>query len=306
MASAVSISLFLMIFLNVVDTTRAIHRMSRSSSSYCDYEWVKAIERERDDLKKSGEHMRDSISYMEIMITRNNCDEGHMFRYNKDNGYTIKCIACPANHYRSNTNTTCYHCPEGFYSAAGSAECKKAEKNSSNVHTLCPEGTIIGSNKFGYHLASCIRCQSLNKKSYMPYKNNHDTCMTCPAGSVVNRGGTDCTVCPMGYFEKDNECIKCNSGTYADKEGMTECLVCNNMNALAYSSIGGTNCDDSVFHDIANKINNDIINLDIILRPLLLGAHSGTVYLLNNERDIYKSMPLIIGIAGIAAIWFNA
>jgi hypothetical protein len=66
------------------------------------------------------------------------------------------------------------------------------------------------------------------------------------------------------------------------------------------------NCDDSVFHDIANKFNNDIINLDIIIRPLLLGAHSGTVYLLNNERDIYKSMPLIIGIAGIAAIWFNA
>lgn len=301
-------SVLLTILLNVVVITDArIHRTSsRGSRIHCDYDWVRKIERERDDLKNRVEFVRNSNSYMETMITLNSCDNGYMFRYNKDNGYTIKCIACSENHYRSKTNTTCYHCPEGFYSAAGSAECKKAETNSSNVHTLCPEGTIIGSNKFGYHLASCITCQSLNKKSYMPYKNNHDMCMTCPAGSVVNRGGTDCTMCPAGHFEKDNECIKCNSGTYADNEGTTECLACNNMNALAYSSIGGTNCDDSVFHDIANKFNNDIINLDIILRPLLLGAHSGTVYLLNNERDIYKSMSLIIGIVGIATIWFNA
>jgi hypothetical protein len=48
------------------------------------------------------------------------------------------------------------------------------------------------------------------------------------------------------------------------------------------------------------------MNLDIILKPILLGAHSGAVYLLNNENEIYKSMPLIIGAAGIAAIWFNA
>jgi len=302
------VPLFLAIFLNAVGMTDArIHRTSsRGSRTHCDYDWVRKIERERDELKNHVELVRDSNSYMETMITLNSCDEGHMFRHSKDNGYTIKCIACPANHYRSKTNTTCYHCPEGFYSAPGSAECKKAETNSSNVHTLCVEGTVVGSNKFGYHLASCIRCQSLNKKGYMPYKNNHDTCMTCPAGSVVNPRGTYCTACPAGHFEKDNECVKCNAGTYTDKEGMTECLVCNNKGALAYSSIGGTNCDDSVFHDIANKFNNNIMNLDIILRPILLGAHSGTVYLLNNENEIYKSMPLIIGIAGIAAIWFNA
>lgn len=306
-ANVVTTSPFLVILLNVFGSTEArIHHMSSSSRSYCDYEWVRNIERERDDLKKSREHMRDSISYMETMITRNNCDEGHMFRYNKDNGYTIKCIACPANHYRSKTNTTCYHCPEGFYSTAGSAECKKAQTNSSNVHTLCDKGTIIGTNKFGYHMASCIKCNTLNKKSYMPYKNNHDKCMTCPAGSVVDILGRDCKVCPIGHFEKDNECIKCSAGTYADKEEMKECRVCNNKNALAFSSIGGTNCDDSIFHNIATKFNNNIMDIDIILKPIVLGAHSSAVYILNNEREISNSMPFILGASILAGLWFNA
>ena len=307
-ASVASLSLFLAIFLNAVGMSDArIHRTSsRGSRTHCDYGWVRNIERERDELKNRVEFIRDSNSYMETMITLNSCNAGHMFRYSKDNGYKIKCITCPENHYRTKTNTTCYHCPEGFYSAPGSAECKKANVNSSNVHTLCNEGTIVGSNKFGYHLASCIKCQSLNVKSYMPYKNNHDVCMTCPAGSVVNLRGTECTVCPAGHFEKDNKCIKCSSGTYADKEGMTECRVCNNRNALAYSSIGGTNCEDSIFHDFAKKFNNNIVNLDIILKPIVFGAHSSAAYLLNNEREIAAFTPIIMSAAVIAGIFFNA
>jgi hypothetical protein len=87
---------------------------------------------------------------------------------------------------------------------------------------------------------------------------------------------------------------------------MTECQVCNNKNALAYSSIGGTNCEDSIFHDFAKKFNNNFVNLDIILKPIVLGAHSGATYLLNNEREIAVFTPIIMSAAVITAILFNA
>jgi len=307
-ATAVSTSLFLVFFLNTISIAETrIHRMStRGSKRYCNYDWVKNIERERDELKNRLEFISNSNSYMETIITRNSCNPGYMFKYNIDDDYTIKCIACPENHYRAKTNNTCYHCPEGFYSAPGSAECKKAISNSSNVHTLCDEGYIVGSNKFGYHMASCIKCQSLNKNSYMPYKNNHDTCMTCPVGSVVNLDGTQCSECPIGHFEKDNKCIKCSAGTYADKEGMVKCSDCNNKNALAYSSIGGTNCDDSIFHSFAKKFNDNVVNMDIILKPIVFGAHSSAAYIINNQREITTITPIIMSIAVISSIFFNA
>ena len=294
----------LVIFLNVIVYTDArIHRTSsRGSRVHCDYNWVRNIERERDDLKDRIEYMRSSNTDLEIILTRNSCDAGQMFRYNKDNGYNIKCISCPENHYRSKTNTTCYHCPEGFYSSPGSAECKKAKTNTSNVHTLCKQGSIVGNNKFGYHLASCISCQSLNKRGYMPYDNNHDTCMTCPGGGVVNIQGTRCNMCPTGYFEKDNECVQCNIGTYTDKEGMTECKVCNNPNALAYTSVGGNNCEDSIFHDLAKTFNNNIMNFDIIFKPLVAGAHGSAAFLSNNEKSIKNSIPLLMG--AVVVGWF--
>jgi len=299
---------FLVIFLNVaaVNTEARIHRTSsRGSRTHCDYNWVRNLEKDRDELKSRLEYTKNSNTDLEIILTRNNCDAGHMFRYNKENGYNIKCIPCPANHYRTATNTTCYHCPEGFYSTPGSSECKKAKTNTSDVHTLCNQGSIVGNNKFGYHLASCISCQSLNKRGYMPYPNNHDTCMTCPRGGVVNVQGTRCNMCPVGYFEKDNECLQCDIGTYSDKEGMTECKVCNNKNALAYSSIGGNNCEDSIFHDIANSFNNNIINIDGILKPVVAIAHGGTAFLFNNEKVIKGSTPLLMIAVVVGSLWFN-
>jgi hypothetical protein len=110
----------------------------------------------------------------------------------------------------------------------------------------------------------------------------------------------------MGHFEKDNKCVKCSLGTYADNEGATKCRVCNNRNALAFSAIGGTNCEDSIFHDFAKKFNNNIVNLDIILKPIVFGAHSGAAYLLNNEREIAVFTPIIMSAAVITAILFGA
>jgi hypothetical protein len=112
-------------------------------------------------------------------------------------------------------------------------------------------------------------------------------------------------MCQTGYFEKDNECLQCDIGTYSDKEGMTECKVCNNKNALAYSSIGGNNCEDSIFHNIADSFNNNIINIDSILKPVVAIAHSGTAFLFNNEKFIKGSAPLLMTAVVVGSVWFN-
>jgi hypothetical protein len=48
------------------------------------------------------------------------------------------------------------------------------------------------------------------------------------------------------------------------------------------------------------------VNLDIILKPIVFGAHSSAAYLLNNEREIAAFTPIIMSAAVITGIFFNA
>jgi len=260
---------FVIIFA-IASNIEARIRMHRSSNRgyYCNYEFVRNLEKEKDILSQHKEYLLENNNYLNKIITINNCKPGTMFAKNNTKQYNINCVPCPENHYRTATNHSCYHCPEGYYSKTGWSECKKAERNSSNVHTLCEKGKIIGDNKFGIHTLSCIECYKFGDKKYMPYKNNHDTCLTCPDGSIVKYGATLCEECPVGHYEKDNKCVKCEVGTYSDKPGMTQCKVCTNIKSIAYLSTRGYNCNNSIFHNIVETFNENIINIDSILNPL--------------------------------------
>jgi hypothetical protein len=256
-------------------------RMHKHSHSYCNYEVVRKITSENKLLNEQKDFLSTNNNDLIKIITLNNCKAGQIFARHKTEKYSINCVPCPENHYRSETNHTCYHCPEGYYSKSGWSECKKAETNSSNIHTLCERGTIIGTNKFGFHRASCIECYKFGDKKYMPYKNNHDSCFTCPSGSIVEYGGTMCRECPIGYYEKENKCIKCEIGTYTDKTGMTQCNVCSNKNSITYLSTGGYNCDNSIFYNLTDTIKNNLINMDMILKPFVSVLHEGIAFVSN-------------------------
>jgi len=271
------------IILALTSNIEARMRMHRSSSRgyYCNYEFVRNLEKEKDILTQHNEYLLNNNNDLNKIITLNNCKPGYVFAKDNTKKYNINCVPCPENHYRTATNHTCYHCPEGYYSKNGWTECKKAEGNSSNVHTLCEKGKIIGDNKFGYHTTSCVECYKFGNKKYMPYKNNHDTCLTCPNGSIVKYGATLCEECPVGYYEKDNKCIKCEVGTYSDKPGMSQCKVCTNIKSIAYVSTGGYNCNNSIFHNIAETINENIIDIYGILNPLVSVLHEGIAFVSN-------------------------
>ena len=274
---------FVAIFVFSSNTEARIHRMHKSSSrgSYRDYEVVRKMEREKDYLLQHNEFLSEHNKDLNAIITLNNCKAGNVFAKHNTDKYSINCVPCPENHYRTSTNHTCYHCPEGYYSKSGWSECKKSETNSSNVHTLCEKGKIIGSNKFGIHTASCIKCYKLGYKKYMPYKNNHDSCFTCPTGSIVKYGATFCEECPIGHYEKDNKCVKCEVGTYADKAGATHCKVCSNKHSLAFVSTGGYTCENSIFHNMAETFNNNIVNIENILNPIVYGTHKSIAFVSN-------------------------
>jgi hypothetical protein len=114
------------------------------------------------------------------------------------------------NYYRTIHNSSCIHCPEGFFSNEG-YDCTKSSSNITNIHTLC---------------------------------------LKCPLGSIVNRNSYTCTYTPcfIGYYEKNNTCVECPIRTYSDNIGMSICNVCNNKKSFAYMT--SDSIFNSIFYNI--------------------------------------------------------
>ena len=269
-------------------------RMSRGSSCSCRH----SIQRERDNAVKKHNEIAENFDRLAEFVSMTNCEEGYVFNYEASTHDTSKvlCEKCPENHYRAYNNATCLHCPEGYIASEGSSRCKRAGMYDL-VHTLCPSGSVVGDNPFGVHRDSCKKCEIENRE-YMPYLNNADDCLICPAGSVITRD-SDCKKCPVGYYEHNNKCIECAAGTYNDIEGQTECMICNNDKAIAYNSIGGTNCEDSSLFNLADKLNS-YAKMDYISNPLITGMHIGSAIIYNNRR-IIQEISMIGGVIGMVA-----
>lgn len=286
MSMIIMFSIALIAIANIGYTDARINKMNFVTSCGC----ANKVSMERDNAYRK---LNDAISVSESLITYNNCPIGKEFKYanyKHDDNYTIKCTNCSDNYYRTATNLTCLHCPVGYYSKSGESECTKAKTNTSNFHTFCNRGYVVGNNKFAEYTESCDKCIP-EKKQYMPYLNNHDNCFVCPNGSIVDIKALTCTECPVGYYEKNNNCIQCDIGTYNDVAGANKCKICNNENALAYSSVGGYNCDNSIFFDLTETIKNNLINMDTLLKPIAYSANLGVAIISNNRRAVELAIP---------------
>lgn len=285
---------FFAIFLTVAVTyteSRTL-RMSRGSSCTC----RQRIQSELDNAVKKHNEIAENLDRLSEFISMTNCEEGYVFDYEASihNTSKVLCKKCPENHYRAYNNATCLHCPEGYIPSEGSSRCKRAGIYDL-VHTLCPSGSVVGDNPYGIHRDSCKKC-NIESREYMPYLNNEDDCLICPAGSVIIKD-SDCKKCPVGYYEHNNKCIECDAGTYNDIEGQPKCMICNNDKAIAYNSIGGSNCEDSSLFNLANKLNR-YARMDYISNPLITGMHIGSAIIYNNRR-IIQEISMIGGVVGI-------
>lgn len=284
------IILAILIIIAIGCSDARIRKMKHKTKS----RYAKTLLQERDSIYKK---LNESIHILESIITLNNCLPGYEFKLadtdETDSKYNVTCVKCLHNYYRTSGNSSCLRCPVGFYSQEGYAECLKAETNSSNLHSLCIAGYVSGNDKYAVYDNSCYKCNPKNKE-YMSYSNNHDKCFKCPSGSVVNEKGNKCTNCYPGYYEKDNKCIECSAGTYTNKNGAVKCIPCNNEFALAYYSVGGYTCDNSIFYDITENIKNNIINMDILLKPLAYSANKGIATMYNNCRAFEVAIPFTI------------
>ena len=224
--------------------------------------------------------LEDSNQKLKNYITLKNCPLGQVF----DTKH-YSCTKCQKNFYRTNDNTTCIHCPEGFFSNEGDDMCTKSPSNTTNIHTLCSKGKVIGNNKFAT-LGSCIKCNP-EKKEYMPYMSNQDKCLKCPAGSIVNPCGCACTPCSIGYYEQNNTCLECPIKTYTDSIGMSKCKICNNEKSFTYITSGGNNCNNSIFHNIEDTIKKNIFDIGDILKPLVSNTLHTTVMIYDHRNGIF-------------------
>ncbi len=250
-----------------------------SSSARRNYVKVRIQEQEINKLKNSN-------TKLEYYITLKNCIPGKFF-----NTEHYSCSVCPVNFYRTIDNTTCIHCPEGFFSKEGDNMCVKSPTNTSNIHTLCQEGKVVGNEKFAT-LGSCVRCIP-EKKEYMPYMSNHDKCFECPTGSIVNAKANKCTPCSVGYYEQNNTCFECPMRTYSDSIGMSTCNICNNEKSFAYITTGAYNCDDSIFFSFGEIIKKNIIDIDDILKPIVEKTIQTTAMIINNRKVLFVNSPFV-------------
>ena len=268
---------FLAIFVAFSDARRIVSRMTPGRSCSC----RNRIQTERDNAIAMHNSVVDEIDKMRGLITITTCKPGYSFVSDIYNTTEIICDMCDFNYYRTKANTTCIHCPEGFSSNEERTSCVR--DNSENIHTLCPIGSVVGSNPYATYLKSCLMCDK-KKREYADAKNNWDSCKICPYGSVIENN--KCTKCPIGYYEKDNVCVECDAGYYNNITGAHKCEICNNIKAYAYTSIGGINCEDNILYDYIEKIKNYVNIPDAISNNIINSMQIGSSIVYNNRRLI--------------------
>lgn len=279
---------FIALFAAFGDARRVVTRMTPGRSCSCRHR----IQTERDDAISKHNSVLDEIDKMRGLITITTCEPGYSFVQDIYNSTEIICDKCELNYYRTKTNTTCLHCPEGFKSNEARTYCIR--DNSDDIHMLCPIGSVVGSNPYATYLKSCITCDE-KKREYAGKANNKDMCDICPRGSVISNN--KCSKCPIGYYEKDNECVECDVGYYNNITGASKCIACNNNRAYAYTSVGGISCEDNILYDYIEKIKNYVSVPDTISDSIVnsMQISSSVVY---NNRRLIGNLASIGGIIG--------
>ena len=279
---------FLLIFTCLIcfGESRVILRSGRGC--YC----RERIQRERDRAIQKHNIMFDELDKIKNITTKTFCDIGTEFNIDDTIiSNKITCNKCGTNYYRAEKNSTCLHCPEGYTSKEGSGICKR---DTENIHTYCPIGKIVGRNPYGEYLNSCVECDK-NKKEYMPFENNQDKCMICPDGSIITNR-EECVKCPVGYYQKDNECVECSYKSYNDIEASTYCKKCDNIKSNSYYFNGGTTCDDNILYKYTEEINN-YFKLNSYTNSFISSTQIVNSFIYNN-RKIIAGTTLYTGIIG--------
>lgn len=285
--------MFLLLLIMVKFSYTRHIMMSRSSGCYCRYR----IQKERDLAINNYNELSNEFKNFKNLITISNCNPGFVIDYNasiNNQHNNVICKKCKKNYYRTVYNNTCLHCPEGYISNSNNTLCFRSRLEE-DIHTYCPKGTVVGNDPYAEYGYSCIKCNS-KKREYMSTLNNEDYCDICPLGSIIRNN--NCYKCPIGYYEENNKCLECPYGSYNDIEGSSKCKICNNYKSISYYSIGGTNCEDSIFYTLTDKINENLIDTKIFSYPIISVSQIAFANLYNNRINIVKygtitSIPLI-------------
>lgn len=282
----------LFIFSYSISMIESRNPMMKGTDCFC----KRRIQEERDTAINKHNKILYELDKIKNITSKTFCDIGSEFSIEDTIiNNKITCNKCSNNYYRSEKNSTCLHCPEGYTSEEGSSICKR---NTKYTHTYCPIGKIVGSNPYGEYRNNCVKCDKI-KKEYMPFENNLDKCMICPSGSIINDNSV-CVKCPIGYYEQDNKCVECSSKSYNDNEGSTYCKKCDNFKSNSYYFNGGITCEDNILYKYTedfsdyfkvNNYTNSLISSSQILNSIIY-----------NNRKIIATTTTFTGLIGATVL----
>ena len=184
----------------------------------------------------------------------------------KVGGLRVGVAECDINTFSTGAEDDCEAC-DGGHSGPGSSSCQQTQPGQYFNETLqqdvdCPLG------KFSSTGAACVDCSD----GFIATHNKSSHCSVCQPGTISNPANTECTECPLGHISGTaaSECDQCEEGKFNDKEGGSECKLCDEYVKRSTTNITGatsvTNCfcnDDFYQHETECKEKMEGVSVEI-------------------------------------------
>ena len=170
------------------------------------------------------------------------------------------CTRCELGTVSSNSAaTSCVNCNatlKQYSNSIGQVSCAVCDLGSfttwfplrSDRCLACPQGSrcdgtprVTHCNNGTYQsevgMSSCTTCSA--NSQYSPASNvGAIVCRTCSVGYYVSQSRTLCTVCPAGYKCDGEQRLVCDSGTFSNAIGSSECTTCTDQ-PTGYTLVDG-------------------------------------------------------------------
>ncbi|ELU09492.1 hypothetical protein CAPTEDRAFT_223674 [Capitella teleta] len=203
---------------------------------------------------------------------RPKCDPG--YKQDLDN---LTCVECPIGEYQEyEDRAECDPCPP-YYTTLNTATanatqcvfaCGLGEEDAMTNGTClpCQVGFYKNNTDVG---AVCVPCDDPNTvtEGVGSISNDNCTVLVCVAGNFLN--GSDCTPCPVGYYQplsEQSECLECPTDLTTLDEGSTNITDCLKTCPPGQEDVSGvcTDCEIGYYKDEQGIQACDLCPVDFI------------------------------------------
>ena len=155
------------------------------------------------------------------------CDPSECRRYGGSYGY---CGSCKSGTYQGSTATSapCKNCPTGYTSSPYKGFCQPvpAPGNQGLVYQDSEYSCSDVNGGVDLSRDECDEHANAYRQGWT-YTDGECTCSAEQGAAYCSAGQIRCSItCPAGQYQNGGSCTSCESGTYQDQAGKSECKSC--------------------------------------------------------------------------------